>query len=85
MSKTPKCFFFINRNLKVLLICCKLTPQCTKTIDECLRPQMDLVRMDCNLKKVRLTDFKFSRFRSQNTLEQVMKLFLLRIQLISFC
>ena len=48
-------FFFINRNLNVLLICCKLTPQCTKTIDGCLCPQMDLVRMDCNLKKVRLT------------------------------
>ena len=67
-----------------MLICCKLTLQCTKTIDECLCPQMDWVRMDCNLKKVGLTVFKFSRFRSQNTLEQVMKLFLSIIQLISF-
>ena len=54
MSKTPQCFFFFffSRNLKALLICCKLTLQLTKTIDECLCPQMDFVRMDCNLKKL---------------------------------
>ena len=45
-------FFFFSRNLKALLICCKLTLQLTKTIDECLCPQMDFVRMDCNLKKL---------------------------------
>ena len=74
MSKNPR----NKRNLKVLLICCKLTPQHTNTIDECLWPQMNLVRMDCYLKKVRLTVFKLSRFHFQNALEQVMKLFLSR-------
>ena len=32
---------------------------------------MDWVGMDCNLKKVRLTFFKFSHFRFQNALEQI--------------
>ena len=55
-------FFLINKNLKVLLSCCKLTPQCTKIIDECLCPQMDLVRMDCNLKKSELNCFQVLPF-----------------------
>ena len=64
-------FFVINRNLNVLLRSVMWHPS-IKTIDECLWPQIDWVRMDCNLKKVWLTVFKFSGFGFQNALEQVM-------------
>ena len=68
--KTPKHFSFYQQKPKSIApICCRLSVQCTKTVyvHECLWPQMD-----CNLKKARLTVFKFSRFRFLNALEQVM-------------
>ena len=85
ISKTPKRIFFNQQKPKrIAQICCKLSPQCTETIDECPWPQMDCVRMDCNLKKVRLTVFKFSHFHSPKYTRAGHELFLSRIQLISF-
>ena len=68
--KTPIRFFLINsiKPKSIAKICCRLFPQCTKTIEECLWPQINWVRMDCNMKKVRLAVFKFSHFRFQNAL-----------------
>ena len=57
-----KTFFDQQKPKSIAQICYKLSPQCTEIIDECLWPQMDWVRMDCSLKKVRLTVLKFSRF-----------------------
>ena len=68
ISKTPK-RFYQQKPKSVAQICCRLSPQCTETTQECLWPQMDWVRMDCGLKTVRVTVFKFSSFRFQNTLE----------------
>ena len=71
--KIPKGFFYQQKPKSIAKICYRISPQCTKTIDECLWPQVNWVRMDCNLKKVRLTVFKFSRFRFQNALYQVIR------------
>ena len=65
-------------------ICRRLSLQCTKTINACLWSQMDCVTIDCNLKKVRLTVFKFLRCDFQNALEQVMSCSFSRIQLTDF-
>ena len=61
ISKTPKLFFFFDRNLKVLL---RFVVDDHSSIIlvrwRRLWPQMDWARMDCNLKKVRLTVLAFS-------------------------
>ena len=66
-------FFYQQKPKSIAQICCRFLSQCIKIIDECLWPQMNWVRMDCNWKKVRLTVFKFSRFRFQNALYQVIR------------
>ena len=67
ISKTPK-RFYQQKPKSVSQICCRLSPQCTKTIEGCLRPQMDC------FKKVRLAVLSSHGFVSKYTreLEQVM-------------
>ena len=77
--------FFINRSLNILfqfVVDCPLSVLRLSMIVASHR--WDRVRMECNFKKVRLAVSKFSRFRFKNSLEQVMELFLSRIQLIPF-
>ena len=63
ISQTPKTFFYQQKPKSIAHIWCRMSHQCTnyKTVGERLWLQMDWVRMDCNLKKVRLTVFKFLR------------------------
>ena len=44
--------FYQQKPKSIAHICCRLSTQCTETIDECLWPQMDWVRMDCNSKQL---------------------------------
>ena len=55
--KNSKRFFYRQKPKNIAQICCKLPPQCTKTIDGCLWPLMD-----CNLNKVRLNCFQVLAF-----------------------
>ena len=52
-------------------LCDKLPPYCTKTVDKCLYShRQSWIWINCNLKKVSPTFFKFSHFYFQNRLEQ---------------
>ena len=85
--KNSKTFLYQQKPKSIVQICCRLSPQCTETIDEYLWPQMDLAKVGCNLnEKIRLTVFNvqglaFSFLKCTRAGHEVV---LSRVQLISF-
>ena len=86
LHQKSETFSYQEKPKSIAQICCRLSPQCTKTIDECLWPQKEWVRIDRNLKIVGLIIvFKLPRFPFQDAQKQVMSCSFEEItQLISF-
>lgn len=78
-------FFHQQKRKSIAQFYCRLSAQCTKTNDECLWPHMDLVRTDCDLKKVRLPNcFQVLEFSFPKCARAGHELFLSGIRFIFF-
>ena len=82
--KTPQSIFYQQKPKCIAQIAVNYHPSVLQLSPSVSGHRWDWVRMDSNLKKVRLTVFKFSRFSFPKCTTAGHELFLSRIQLISF-